>query len=287
MLRNVANQRVTFSLFKSADRIANPTIAVGDFKVDIDGAGQGNVTTPPTSDAAGLVTWLPSAAETNGTYITLLAYDVAGAEWEPLTISWFTTPDTSIEAILADTGTDGVVLADDAITAAKIAADAITSSELAASAIAEIADGVWDELMAGHTTSDSAGYYLAKIGSTVVLTNPVASSGDVTLFEGDDYYDADDRSLEWVDTDGVWPTLTGASIMMYVRGADGSSWSAAGTVVVAVGANKQVRVELSAAQTTALVDLPRPGTLRVRATLVSGHVVTLVSGWLTAYTNIA
>lgn len=86
MLKNVAGQKVYFSLFKSGARIASPTIAAGDFKRDLDGAGQNNVTTPPTSDAAGLVTWSPSQAETNGDIVTLLGNDAAGAEWEPLTI---------------------------------------------------------------------------------------------------------------------------------------------------------------------------------------------------------
>lgn len=102
MLRkNVAGQKVCFSLFKSGARIDNPTIAVGDFKVDIDGAGQANVATPPTSDAAGLVTWLPSQAETNGDYITLLGNDVAGAEWEPLTIEFETELPTTIAGLAA------------------------------------------------------------------------------------------------------------------------------------------------------------------------------------------
>ncbi len=94
---------------------------------------------------------------------------------------------TDIPAILADTGTDGVVLAANAITAAKIATDAITAakiadgaidaatfaagaitaaaiaadaigaSELAADAVAEIADAVWDELSTGHTDAGKAG----------------------------------------------------------------------------------------------------------------------------------
>lgn len=49
---------------------------------------------------------------------------------------------TDIDAVLADTGTDGVVIADGAITAAKIAADAIGASELAADAATEIADAI-------------------------------------------------------------------------------------------------------------------------------------------------
>jgi hypothetical protein len=94
---------------------------------------------------------------------------------------------TKVDAILADTGTDGVVLGADAITAAKIAddafssehfatgaltadafaanaitasaiaADAIGASELAADAVAEIVDAVWDELSTGHTDAGKAG----------------------------------------------------------------------------------------------------------------------------------
>jgi hypothetical protein len=90
MLKNVAGQSVTFSLFKSGARIADPTMAAGDFKVDLDGAGQGNVATLPTSDAAGLVTWAPSQAETNADVVTFLANDAAGDEWEPLTIAFVT-----------------------------------------------------------------------------------------------------------------------------------------------------------------------------------------------------
>jgi len=100
MRRNIAGQRITFSLFKTGARIANPTMAAGDFKVDLDGAGQANVFTLPTSDAAGLVQWLPTQAETNATVVTFLANDALGAEWEPLTISFDTTTDTTIALYL-------------------------------------------------------------------------------------------------------------------------------------------------------------------------------------------
>jgi len=92
MRKNVAGQRVTFSLFKAGARIANPTLAVNDAKVALDGGAQNNVTTLPTSDAAGLVTWLPSQAETNADTVSFLMNDVLGAEWEPLTISFDTRP---------------------------------------------------------------------------------------------------------------------------------------------------------------------------------------------------
>lgn len=103
MRKNVASQRVVFSLFKAGARIENPTIAAGDFKVKLDGGGQNNVATPPTSDAAGIVTWLPSQAETNADLVTFAGLDALGDEWEPLTITFDTTTSTLTQAdILSD-----------------------------------------------------------------------------------------------------------------------------------------------------------------------------------------
>ena len=108
MLKNAAVPKpVVFSLFKNAARVNNPTIAAEDFKVDIDGAGQANVANPPTSDAAGRVTWQPTQAETNGDIVTLLGNDAAGDEWEPITLVFETQLPTSVEAILVDTAEIG------------------------------------------------------------------------------------------------------------------------------------------------------------------------------------
>ena len=88
--------------------------------------------------------------------------------------------------------TNGVTLADDAITAAKIAADAG----------AEIADAVWDEALAGHAVSGSAGKTLDDIdvsgtaaavwaSATRTLTQSAASvtatvsGSDITCTRGD------------------------------------------------------------------------------------------------------
>ena len=72
---------------------------------------------------------------------------------------------------LADNAITAAKIAADAITAAKIAADAITAAKiatgaidadaLAADAVAEIADGVWDEALAGHATAGTAGKALS------------------------------------------------------------------------------------------------------------------------------
>lgn len=202
MLKNVAGQKVFFSLFKSGARIANPTIAAGDWKVDLSGAGQANVTTPPTSDAAGLVTWLPSQAETNADYVTLLGNDAAGDEWEPITIVFETQMPTSVEAILVDTAVIGAAGAgltalgdtrlanlDAAVTtraatgaAMTLADNAITAAKIAADAGVEIAAAVEVDLSATH----GAGSWLSSAGSgsisqTITVNDQAAQPLDGVL----------------------------------------------------------------------------------------------------------
>lgn len=61
------------------------------------------------------------------------------------------------------TGSVGSVAAG-GITASSIAPDAIGASELAADAVAEIADQVWDEVLAGHLTAGTTGAALSGAG---------------------------------------------------------------------------------------------------------------------------
>lgn len=70
-------------------------------------------------------------------------------------------------AILADTGTDGVVLANNAITAAKIAVDAIGADEIAAGAVTKIATGVW---ASATRTLSSFGTLVADIWASATRT---------------------------------------------------------------------------------------------------------------------
>lgn len=68
----------------------NPTIASGDFTVDIDGGGFANLTTLPSVSPAGgrAVLVELSAAEMNGDVITILCVDqTATKEWADLLIS--------------------------------------------------------------------------------------------------------------------------------------------------------------------------------------------------------
>ncbi len=76
--------------------------------------------------------------------------------------------DAITAAKIADAAIDAATFAAGAITAGAIAADAIGASELAADAVAEIADQVWDELIAGH----------AGVGSTGAALSAAGGSGD-------------------------------------------------------------------------------------------------------------
>ena len=69
---------------------SNPTIASGDFKVDIDGAGLSNLATiPVVSPAASVLVLITlSAAEMNGDVISIVGIDqTAAKEWSDFVLS--------------------------------------------------------------------------------------------------------------------------------------------------------------------------------------------------------
>jgi len=72
--------------------------------------------------------------------------------------------DASVGAMAANVIT-ATAIAADAITAGKIAADAIGASELATDAVEEIADQVWNEILAGHLGAGSTGEALNAAGA--------------------------------------------------------------------------------------------------------------------------
>lgn len=114
-----------------------------------------------------------------------------------------------VAAILVDTGTtlDGRIpaalvsgrmdasvgaMAADVVTASAIAANAIGASELAADAVAEIADGVWDEAVSGHSVSGTYGehHYVIYSGqvsgatSTTTLIDSGLTQADTDHWKG-------------------------------------------------------------------------------------------------------
>lgn len=90
---------------------------------------------------------------------------------------------TNIAAILADTGTDGVVLADNAITAAKIATDAIASDELDSTACDKIADHIIRRSYNScRTSSDGdAVSFRSLLGAIAMLVNKKDASSGTSL----------------------------------------------------------------------------------------------------------
>ncbi|MCL5265192.1 MAG: hypothetical protein M1343_08385 [Chloroflexi bacterium] len=160
--------------------------------------------------------------------------------------------------------------------------DAMISSRLASAAyitpptVSAIADQVWDEAAADHNIAGTAGAAIAKIlagGSTIMVTSPVASNGDIEIYQGADYATQENRALEWTDPTGAaWPDLTNATVTVHI----GESFSKAATVITPTGANKKVRLDLAAADTAAL--RARTYGLYIEALLANNHQIPLLVG---------
>jgi hypothetical protein len=189
------------------------TLATGDVKVSKDGGSFNNIGTLPVEiSTTGVLSLALTGTEMTADTVVVLFRDASGAEWCDLVLTIHTVAanfdalNTDIDAILADTGTDGVVVASiangaitaaaiatnaidadaiadgaitsgvfasGAITADAIAADAIGASELAADAVAEIADAIWDEATTSHTTSGTFGEQL-KTDVDAILADTAA-----------------------------------------------------------------------------------------------------------------
>lgn len=105
----------------------------------------------------------------------------------------------------------------------------------------------------------------------VAVNYPQQNDATLILTRGDDYAVSEGMQLGWTDTDNLWPILTAATITLQV----GTLLTAVGSVIVATGSFKEIRVELTHAQTLTLL----AGTVyyyTVWATLSNGHIVTLV-----------
>ncbi len=107
--------------------------------------------------------------------------------------------------------------------------------------VADVPDTVWDEALAGHATSGSAGAALLRIGSnTITIVSPVADDGAISLIYGDDYLAVDGRALDFTGT--TWPAITTSTIALKVQAATALSF--AGSVLSA----SSCRVPLTATQ---------------------------------------
>lgn len=97
------------------------------------------------------------------------------------------------------------------------------------------------------------------------------------LTRGDDYGDSDGRALKWTGGEG-WPPLVGASATLKLT-QEGIELARPATIEQPATSNKVVRVELTAAETTAMA--AGRWNYQLVATLASGRAVTLASGRLT------
>jgi hypothetical protein len=179
---------------------------------------------------------------------------------------------------------------------------------------AAIADAVWDEAVADHLAAGSTGNKLNSaasagdpwgtalpgsyasgsagqiVGSRIptktdligtgagTVNAPVAVDGTVTIRRGDTYSIADGTALVFALT-GATPSLTGATATWYLN-CQGTTTSYSATVTVPATDPREVKVGLTAAQTTALPSGPPTVgcTYSLRATLGSGAVTTLALG---------
>lgn len=163
---------------------ADYTHVSGDVKVSKDGGAAATATNAPSAITMGNgAIWklTLTATEMSAALIVVTIIDATtkAIEDQAILISTYGNASAQHPFDLA-TATQNVnvsTISNDAITAAAIATDAIGSGELAASAIAEIADGVWDEIASGHLTAGSFGQIFPLRGSTA----QAGAAGTITL----------------------------------------------------------------------------------------------------------
>ncbi len=107
----------------------------------------------------------------------------------------------------------------------------------------------------------------------VVTTTPVTQEKLVTLLAGDDYYQADGRALEFVNSSQTWPDLAGAELSLIIE--NGTSELTIEGEAGVTGWEQWVRFEMGRNQTAGLMGLYD---YSVWAELGNGHEVTLVQG---------
>lgn len=120
--------------------------------------------------------------------------------------------------------------------------------------------------------------------ASVTLTSPVAETGAIELYQGDDYATADSRSLSWSLTGA--PSLSGATITWKLRDQTGTT-ALTKTATVSGSSPQIVRVQLTDDDTTSLTP---SGAKQYRydlaAVLSNGNKATLARGSATVKTDV-
>lgn len=127
----------------------------------------------------------------------------------------------------------------------------------------------------GPYAAGSAGYALGLLygNGTVTVIGPLTADGTLHLYVGDSYNPAT-QPIRFIDGSAGWPDLAGATATLYI----GPAFSAAGTLVVPSGLNKEVRVDLAAADTSQLKAGVHRYTLRATWPAPRADVLVLVQG---------
>lgn len=212
----------------------NPTLAAGDVKVVKDGTLDGNIDSLPTAvgSLTRVITVTLSADEMNADRVAVLFHDAAGDEWQDALVFINTaaqtldTIDTNVDSVLTDTGTTipAQISGLNDLSAADVNAevdtalsdyDAPTKGELDAAqaaiqadigglndpSAADVADAVWDEARAGHTTAGTFGLYLdAQISGVGGAVGPGSTAYTITVTDGANPLDG---AEVWISTDAA------------------------------------------------------------------------------------
>jgi len=108
----------------------------------------------------------------------------------------------------------------------------------------------------GECTSLSAGA-LAQLAAvkTITTIGPVITVTKLALVQGDDYLTADLTQLQFTNTTGSWPDLTGATVKLYIYRIVNEVFTtviANGTVITPTGTGQRVDIELPHAKSILL-----------------------------------
>lgn len=173
--------------------------------------------------------------------------------------------------------------------AAKTAASQ-TSLDSLQESVDGLGSGIADDVISGLNTSgvtvtdigSSALQQLGELG-TIRVEQPMVTESTITLRQGDDYLEADSRQLQFLNTQGTWPNLTDAVCVLELVINSEKYTLDPGTVVVAVGVNQRVDIEVPRSITSQLnYSL---GRFELTATLSTGSMVTLRVGVLNTILN--
>lgn len=265
--------------------------AVGDLQTSVDALTVLIESDPDIDNLITSVATLQSAINTAQASIDALATDLADlAAFEATLTNVETIVTANLDAAVssrvpsATLTTERIESLDLLDDIAALSLDGLpTSAEIAgivAAAVADLPDEDYiDAAVAPLTTSaiwtSARAAKLDRIGSgSATVSSPVATTGTVTIYQGDDYATADGRELSW-SIDGA-PDLTGATVTLTIDSRNIDAITITCSVTNAGDPTQLVVAELSDTDTAAL--LTEITKYDLSAELANGSMVTLARG---------